>query len=85
MTKVEVEHRGYLTKEKFNSLNKLLKKNGKFLGKKERFSVIFYPFRGKETFELNKLKKNPVDLKVRITNKKNRIGFKIWKMERQRR
>jgi len=77
MAKVEVEHRGYLTKEEFSLLNKFFKQNGKFLGKKDRFSVIFSPFRGKETFELSK--KSPIDLKVRITNKKAELVLKYGK------
>lgn len=81
MTKVEVEHRGYLNKERFNKLNKFLKKNGKFLGKKDRFSVIYSSYRGKETFELSK--KSPIDLKVRITNKKAELVLKYGKWSGQ--
>lgn len=77
MTKVEVEHRGYLTEEKFNELNKLFKKSGRYLGKQDRFSVIFSPFRGKETFELSK--NSPIDLKIRITNKKAELVLKYGK------
>ena len=73
MIKVEVEHRGRLTEKKFNELKKFLKKQGKFLGKKYRFSVIYSPSRGKEVFELNR---SPIDLKVRITNKKTELVLK---------
>ena len=72
MVKVEVEHRGLLTEEKFKELNKFLKKNGKFLGEKDRFSVI-YSSRGKETFKLGRSK---IDLKLRITNKKTELVLK---------
>ena len=77
MAKVEVEHRGYLTDKKYNELRNFLKVNGKFLGKKNRFSVIYSPFRGEETFELSK--SSPVDLKVRITNKRAELVLKYGK------
>ncbi|MFH1656717.1 MAG: hypothetical protein ABH956_03020 [Candidatus Nealsonbacteria bacterium] len=73
MAKIEVEHRGYLTEKKFNELNNFLKKSGKYLGKKDRFSVIYSPSRGKETFKLHR---SPIDLKVRITNKKAELVLK---------
>lgn len=72
MAKVEVEHRGFLNEKKFSALNKFLKKNGKFLGEKDRFSVIYSP-RGKETL---RVVRSPVDLKVRITNKKSELVLK---------
>lgn len=75
MTKLEVEHRGYLTQKKFNKLNRFFKKNGKFLGNKKRFSIIYSP-RGKESLGLHK---NPVDLKIRITNKKSELVLKYGK------
>ncbi len=75
MAKIEVEHRGVLTKRKFDELKLFLKKNGKFLEEKDRFSVIYYP-RGKETFGLGSSK---VDLKLRITNKKTELVLKYGK------
>lgn len=75
MAKIEVEHRGVLTKEKFLELNKLLKKKGKFLGEKDRFSVIYFP-PGKERV---RVPKSPLDLRVRITNKKAEIVLKYGK------
>ncbi len=72
MANVEVEHRGFLTEKKFNELNKFLKKNGKFLGEKDRFSIIYSP-RGKETL---RVVRSPVDLKLRITNKKTELVLK---------
>ncbi|MBU4274273.1 hypothetical protein KKE19_00450 [Patescibacteria group bacterium] len=75
MTKVEVEHRGLLNEERFKKLNTFLKKNGKFLGEKDRFSVI-YSSRGKETF---KIIRSPIDLKLRITNKKAELVLKHGK------
>jgi len=72
MAKIEVEHRGLLTEKKFVELNKFLNKNGKFLGEKDRFSVIYSP-RGKETF---RVVRSPIDLKIRITNKKSELVLK---------
>lgn len=75
MAKIEVEHRGSLTQEKFKKLNNFLKKNGKFLEEKDRFSIIYSP-RGKETFGLGR---SLVDLKLRITNKKTELVLKYGK------
>ncbi len=72
MAKIEVEHRGLLTEKKFKELNKFLKKNGKFLGEKDRFSVIYSP-RGAEIFDLER---DLIDLKIRITNKKSELVLK---------
>lgn len=77
MAKVEVEYRGYLTEKEFKKLNAFLKRNGKFIDKKDRFSVIFSPLKGRETFKLSK--NNPIDLKVRITNKKSELVLKYGK------
>jgi adenylate cyclase class IV len=76
MNKREVEHRGYLEKEKFEELNKFLNKNGKFLGFKKRFSIIYS--QNKEN-ESNKLCHSPIDLKLRITNKKAELVLKYGK------
>lgn len=75
MAQVEVEHRGLLTEEKFKGLNKFLKENGKFLEEKDRFSVIYSP-RGKESLKLHR---DPIDLKLRITNKKSELVLKYGK------
>ncbi len=72
MAQVEVEHRGLLTEKKFKELNKFFNKNGKFLAEKDRFSVIYSP-RGKEIL---RVVRSPIDLKLRITNKKTEIVLK---------
>jgi adenylate cyclase class IV len=72
MTNIEVEHRGVLSKEKFKELSALLKERGKFVKEKDRFSVIYFP-RGKERL---KVSKSPLDLRVRITNKKSELILK---------
>ncbi len=68
MVKIEVEHRGLLTEKKFNELVKFLKKEGKFIGKKNRFSLIYFSHGKVANFKLQK--NNPIDLRLRITNKK---------------
>ena len=72
---IEVEHRGLLTKEKFNTLRKFLEKEGKFIKEKDRFSVIYSP-RGKETLRIHR---SPIDLRLRITNKKSELVLKYGK------
>ncbi len=72
---IEVEHRGTLTKENFDTLKKFLEKEGKFIKEKDRFSVIYFP-RGKERLGVPK---SPLDLRVRITNKKSEIVMKYGK------
>lgn len=72
---IEVEYRGILTKEKFDSIKQFLEKKGKFIKEKDRFSVIYFP-RGKERLGVPK---SPLDLRVRITNKKSEIVMKYGK------
>jgi adenylate cyclase class IV len=75
MSKIEVEYRGILNKKKFGELNVFLKKNGKFIEERDRFSLIYFP-RGKEKF---KVSRSPLDLRVRITNKKPELVLKYGK------
>ena len=76
MPKVEVEHRGRLTEKKFIELKGFLKRKSRFIGIKNRFSVIYSPSREKEVFKLNR---SPIDLKVRITDKKAELVLKYGK------
>lgn len=73
MAKVEVEHRGRLSKDKFLELKSFFDKKGTFLGKKDRFSVIYSQNKEEKTEELSH---SPIDLKVRITNKKEELVMK---------
>ncbi len=72
---IEVEYRGVLPKEKFDKLRAFLNKEGEFIKEKDRFSIIYFP-RGKERL---KVSKSPLDLRVRITNKKAEIVMKYGK------
>lgn len=73
MLKIEVEHRGILTRKNFNELRAFFDKKGKFLGLEERFSVIYSQSKGE------KLSHSPIDLKLRITNKKAELVLKHGK------
>lgn len=72
MANIEVEYRGILTKEKFKKLREFLREKGNFIKEKDRFSVIYFP-RGKERL---KVSKSPLDLRIRITNKKSEMILK---------
>jgi len=77
MAKIEVEHRGLLTEKKFNELNKFLRKNGKFLEKKDRFSIIYLLHGKSANFDL--VQGDRIDLRLRITNKKSELVLKHGK------
>ena len=66
MTNIEVESRGPLTKKRFQALKKYLTKNGKFIGRKSRLSLMY--FRTKIPKDVKSIKNDPVDLRLRITN-----------------
>jgi len=76
MLKIEVEHRGLLTERKFKELSLFLKEKGDFLGKKERFSIIYSQ---NSEDQSNKLCESPIDLKLRVTNKKAELVLKYGK------
>ena len=66
MTNIEVEARGPLTKKQFQGLKRYLAKNGRLLGRKTRLSLIY--FRKRIPKNVNTIKNDPVDLRLRITN-----------------
>jgi len=74
MAKIEVEHRGLLSENKFKELSKFLDKNGKFIEEKDRFSLIYFSHGKEADFKLQK--DNPIDLRLRITNKKSELVLK---------
>ncbi len=76
MSQVEVEHRGLLTKEKFRVFKSFLKKEGKFLSLDKRFSIIYSQAKNDKS---KKLCKSPIDLKVRVTNRKGGLVLKHGK------
>jgi len=78
MPKIEVEHRGILTEKKFKELNRFFRKEGKFLDKKDRFSIIYFVSK-KKVKRIEEMKNVPIDLKLRITNKKTELGLKYGK------
>lgn len=75
MVKIEVEHRGLLTKKQFNNLNKYFLKNGSFIAEKDRFSLIYSP----QEKETSRTYKGAKDLRLRITNKETELVLKYGK------
>ena len=75
MSKIEVEHRGLITKEEFNRFKHFFRKNGKYLGEKKRFSLIH----NTSEKSVREIKDNPVDIKLRLTNKKPELAVKYGK------
>lgn len=77
MANIEVETRGPLTKEEFSNLKSFLDKQGRSLGEKKRFSLIY--FRKGVPEKVIDQQDDPVDLRMRITNKKAEIVMKYGK------
>lgn len=75
MANIEVEHRGLLSAKKFNELKKFFNANGKFIGTKKRFSMI----NNTSDKTVREVKDDPIDLKLRITNKKPELAIKYGK------
>lgn len=74
--RIEVEHRGLLSERKFNKLKSFFSRHGKFLGEKDRFSIIYFT---KKCSNVSELKDNRIDLKFRVTNKKPELSLKHGK------
>ncbi len=73
MPKVEVEHRGRLSESEFMRNKSFFDKEGSFLGKNDRFSIIYSQNKEEETENLSH---SPIDLKLRITNKNEELVMK---------
>ncbi len=76
MPRLEVEHRGNLTQEELKKTKSFFKKEAKFLGLNKRFSIIYSQNKDEKNKELCE---SPIDLKVRITNKKGELVLKYGK------
>ncbi len=76
MSKIEVEHRGALSEDKFRELKAFFEKEGEFLGVNERFSVIYSQ---RKNDKIKEVYENVVDLKVRITNGEGELVLKYGK------
>ena len=76
MAKIEVEHRGLLPEKDFGKINSFLEKNAKFLGEKDRFSVVYFQTRADRASDAVN---DTIDLKVRITNKEAELVMKHGK------
>jgi len=75
MPKIEIEHRGLLTKEKYTKLTKFFQKNGQFLEEKKRFSLIYSTSKK----SVREVKDSPIDIKLRITNGQPEAALKYGK------
>lgn len=75
MAKVEVEHIGSIDKKQFVELIKYFQKEGKFLGEKKRFSMIY----NSSNKSVREVKDDLVDIKVRVTNGQAEFTFKYGK------
>jgi hypothetical protein len=72
---LEVEVRGKL--ENFSKTLKELKKKAKFIQEKDRFTLIYFRDNIKSKDELkNALESDPIDLKIRVSNKKAEFVLK---------
>ena len=71
---IEIELRGPLSKKEFNNLKSFLDKNAEFLDKKERLGLIYYP--NEIPDDLTTLKDDPIELRIRITNKQPELMLK---------
>src|SRR3989344_90320 len=75
MKNIEIEVRGPLSENEFTKLRKFFDKNAEFIKEKNRISFLY--FRGdKIPDDVNEIKDDKVDLRVRITNKKAEIMLK---------
>lgn len=72
MAKIEVEHRGRLTSEKYEELLSFFNEEAKFIDEKKRFSIIYAT--SKESVREDR--DNPIDLKLRVTNGQPEIALK---------
>jgi len=71
---IEVEFIGSLTNNKFEELKELFAKQGKFKKQKQRLSFMY--FKNKIPKELEEIKDELIDLRIRITNKEPEVMLK---------
>ena len=72
---IEVEIRGKIFNEEFDGILEKFKRETKFIEEKDRLTFIYFR-EGRGINNLNEVRGDPVDLKVRITNKKAEIAMK---------
>ncbi|MBI4146919.1 hypothetical protein HY489_06305 [Candidatus Woesearchaeota archaeon] len=70
----EVEYIGPLTNEQYERLSHFFQENGKFIKEKKRLSLLY--FRGEIPEDINDIKDEQVDLRIRITNKQPELTLK---------
>lgn len=74
MVQIEVERRGPLTKAGYDTLHAALAKNGTFLKRDARLTLMY--FRGPIPVHAEEIKDEKVDLRLRVTNKKPALVMK---------
>jgi len=74
MTNIEVEIRGPLKAKQLQGLKKFLAENGKFIGRKSRLSLMYFP--KKIPKDVWTMKNELVDLRLRITNGQTQMVMK---------
>lgn len=75
MAKIEVEHRGLLTPNKYTELLSFFENNGKFIDVKKRFTLI----NNTSNESVREVKEELIDIKLRVTNKKPELAVKYGK------
>ena len=75
MAKFEIEQRGKLSKEKFHELDKLFRKDGKFVDVKKRLSLIWCT----SVKSAAEVKDETIDLRLRVTNGEGEVVLKHGK------
>jgi len=76
MIQIEVEHRGQISRQKFDELRSFFEQQAKFLGKKDRFSLIYFQPKSQNA---DARKSELIDLKLRITNGMTELVMKYGK------
>lgn len=72
---IEVEVRGRISDGKLNKVLEKFKEEARFIEEKDRITFIYFK-NGIGINDLSKVREDPVDLRVRITNKKAEIVMK---------
>ncbi len=74
MAETEVEYIGKISKDNFQNLKELFEKKGVFQKKKSRISFMY--FRDRIPKDLEEIKFEETDLRIRFTNKKSELVLK---------
>ncbi len=86
MKQIEVEVRGKIERDNFENVLEILRETAEFRKEKKRLSFIHFPS-DKASVRNEDIREDPIDLKVRITDKKAEMVMKYgrWGVEENRR